>query len=45
MKMKLRELHGIQIINILYDNSLDIQTIIIRINGRPIYFNRGSRSE
>jgi hypothetical protein len=34
-----------KIIHILYVNSLDIRTIIIRINGRAIYFDRGRRSE
>jgi hypothetical protein len=34
-----------QIINILYDNSLDIRTIMIRINGTAIYLDRGRRSE
>ncbi len=34
-----------QIINILYDNSLDIRTIISRINGLAIYFDRAARPE
>ncbi len=36
---------GVKIINILYDNSLDIRTIMIRINGLAIDLDRGRRSE
>jgi hypothetical protein len=34
-----------QIINILYVNSLDIRTIMGRINGLAIYFDRNHRPE
>jgi hypothetical protein len=40
---KINCMQAIQMINILHDNSLDIRTIMIRINELSLYLHRGGR--